>query len=227
MGNPETDTRRGPALPVPFVFLLRHSCFAFGGAAQQKEAAMRSEILNIETERLALRAYSPDDATNLSRLAGDFDVAKMTSSVPHPYPRLSAEGYIMLAEAARPLGKDMPFAIELPGQGLIGAAGFHARGADKWEFGYWIGKPFWGKGFATEAARALLAWWDESRKVGCLSAARFIDNPASGRVLEKIGFKLTGEMRELYSLARLARIPSLDYVRCANSNAQDVWVAAE
>jgi len=188
---------------------------------------MRSKIPNIETERLALRAYSPDDAANLSRFAGDFDVAKMTSAVPHPYPRLSAEGYIMLTEARRPLGKDMPFAIDLPGQGLIGAAGFHARGEDRWEFGYWIGKPFWGKGFATEAARALLAWWDESMKVSCLSAGRFIDNPASGRVLEKVGFKLTGEVRELYSLARLARIPSLDYVRCANAKTQDVWAAAE
>ena len=62
---------------------------------------MRSNTLNIETERLALRAYSPNDAANLSRLAGDFDVAKMTSSVPHPYPRLSAEGYIMLAETIK------------------------------------------------------------------------------------------------------------------------------
>lgn len=188
---------------------------------------MRSIAPSLETQRLALRAYSPDDAANLSRLAGDFDVAKMTSTVPHPYPRLSAEGYIMLTEASRPLGKDMPFAIELPGEGLIGAAGFHARGADKWEFGYWIGKPFWGKGFATEAARALLAWWDESMKVSCLSAARFIDNPASGRVLEKVGFKPTGEGRQLYSLARLARIQSVDYVRCANSKAQGVLAAAE
>ena len=188
---------------------------------------MRSIAPSIETQRLALRAYSPDDAANLSRLAGDFDVAKMTSSVPHPYPRLSAEGYIMLAEAGRALGKDMPFAIDLPGEGLIGAAGFHAHGESEWEFGYWIGKPFWGKGFATEAARALLAWWDESMKVRCLSAGRFVDNPASGRVLEKVGFTPSGEVKERFSLARLAKIQSLEYVRCATSGAQDVWAAAE
>lgn len=188
---------------------------------------MRSENLNIETQRLALRAYTAEDAANLSRLAGDFDVAKMTSSVPHPYPQLSAEGYIMLTEAARPLGKDMPFAIALPGQGLIGAAGFHARGEGAWEFGYWIGKPFWGKGFATEAARALLAWWDESMKVSCLSAGRFIDNPASGRVLEKVGFKPNGEVKERFSLARLAKIQSVEYVRCAESGAAGIWAAAE
>jgi ribosomal-protein-alanine N-acetyltransferase len=188
---------------------------------------MRSKTFNIKTERLALRTYAPDDAANLSRLAGDFDVAKMTSSVPHPYPRLSAEGYIMLTEAARPLGKDLPFAIDLPGQGLIGAAGFHARGDGQWEFGYWVGKPFWGKGFATEAARALLAWWDESMKVSCLSAARFIDNPASGRVLEKVGFKPNGEVKERFSLARLAKIPSVEYVRCAESGAGGIWAAAE
>jgi len=208
-------------------FLLRHSRLSLEKTAQHKEAVMRSKTPRIETNRLALRAYSPEDASNLSRLAGDFDVAKMTSSVPHPYPRLSAEGYIMLTEAGRALGKDMPFAIELPGEGLIGAAGFHARGEREWEFGYWVGKPFWGKGFATEAARALLAWWDESMKVRCLSAARFVDNPASGRVLEKVGFKPNGEVKERFSLARLAKIPSVEYVRCAESGAGGIWAAAE
>lgn len=190
---------------------------------------MRSRPPSIETERLALRAFQSEDAGNLARLAGDFDVAKMTSSVPHPYPKLAAEGFIMLTEAGRARGRDLPFAIVLPGEGLIGAAGFHAHsrldGAnDNWEFGYWIGKPFWSKGFATEAAKALMKWWDETSSARAVSARRFFDNPASGRVLEKVGFRPTGETVPLFSLARLAKIPSVDYIR---SPASHFGVAAE
>ncbi|MET0547333.1 MAG: GNAT family N-acetyltransferase [Caulobacterales bacterium] len=174
---------------------------------------MRSRTPIIDTQRLALRAFENDDAANIARLAGDFDVAKMTSSMPHPYPKLAAEGFIMLTEAGRARGKDMPFAITLPGEGLIGAAGFHAGANDNWEFGYWIGKPFWGKGFATEAAKALLGWWDDAMSARTVAARRFFDNPASGRVLEKVGFKPTGETLQLFSLARLAKIPSVDYIR--------------
>jgi [ribosomal protein S5]-alanine N-acetyltransferase len=191
------------------------------------EAVMRSKKFTIETERLALRPYHPEDAANLARLGGDFDIAKMTSMMPHPYPVLAAEGYIMLTEAGRARGRDFPFAVVLPGQGLIGAVGVHAGANDNWEFGYWIGKPFWGKGFATEAAKALVGWWDDAMNAPTLMARRFFDNPASGRVLEKAGFKPTGEMQDLFSLARLAKIPSLGYVH-HNAAAQfGGFVAAE
>jgi RimJ/RimL family protein N-acetyltransferase len=180
---------------------------------------MRSKTETIKTERLALRSFRSEDAARLAKFAGDFDVAKMTSRVPHPYPVLAAEGWIMLTEAGRPLGQNLPFAITLPGEGLIGAGGFARDSEGAWEFGYWIGKPFWGKGLATEAAKALVGWWDGAIAAPKLLAGRFADNPASGRVLEKAGFKPTGETGERFSLARLARAPFLEYVRRSERSA--------
>ena len=76
-------------------------------------------------------------------------------------------------------------------------------GADPWpEMGYWIGRPFWGRGLATEASRAALGWARRSWGKRAILAGHFVDNPASGRVLENAGFLYTGETRRQFSLAR-------------------------
>jgi RimJ/RimL family protein N-acetyltransferase len=100
------------------------------------------------------------------------------------------------------LGEEHVFAIEARGQGLIGVIGAHKK-KGAFEIGYWLGRPFWGRGLASEA---VCAFTQEARSLGPLEAAHFVDNPASGRVLEKAGFAYTGEVDERFSLARGVKV---------------------
>jgi RimJ/RimL family protein N-acetyltransferase len=178
------------------------------------------DVIEIETERLKLRPLRMSDAARVARFAGDPGVARMVARVPEPYFEIAAEAWIMTLNARAPRGDEYVFAVELEGEGLVGAIGAHqvsgvrnqvSDGASDtrhltpdtcFEVGYWFGRPFWGQGFATEALRGFLS---EARKLGALQAGHFVDNPASGRVLEKGGFAYTGETTELFSMARGAR----------------------
>jgi RimJ/RimL family protein N-acetyltransferase len=114
----------------------------------------------------------------------DYDVARMTSRVPHPYGESDAEAFIASGEANR-------FVIERKGDGLfMGMAGIHAD--DGHEFGYWLGRPFWGFGYATEAAQRLVSYAFTVLDVNQLHAGWFYDNPASGHVLAKLGARHNG-----------------------------------
>jgi RimJ/RimL family protein N-acetyltransferase len=114
----------------------------------------------------------------------DYDVARMTSRVPHPYGESDAEAFIASGEANR-------FVIERKGDGLfMGMAGIHAD--DGYEFGYWLGRPFWGFGYATEAAQRLVSYAFTVLDVNQLHAGWFYDNPASGHVLAKLGARHNG-----------------------------------
>ncbi len=114
----------------------------------------------------------------------DYDVARMTSRVPHPYGESDAEDFIAMGEANR-------FVIERKGDGLfMGMAGIHAD--DGYEFGYWLGRPFWGFGYATEAAQRLVTYAFTALDVDQLHAGWFYDNPASGHVLAKLGARHNG-----------------------------------
>jgi RimJ/RimL family protein N-acetyltransferase len=157
---------------------------------------MRQEI---KTERLRLRRLQIEDAARIAALSSDYDVARMTARIPHPHPVIAAEGFVLIMRARERLGRDHVFAIELDGEGLIGLVGAHQGEGLRHEIGYWLGKPYWGRGFASEMLRAFLS---EARRLGPLEAGHFIDNPASGRVLEKAGFVYTGEVTPLFSLAR-------------------------
>lgn len=163
---------------------------------------MTHEILH--TARLVLRPLQPSDAPRIAQYVGEYDVARMVTSLPHPYPAQGAEGYILLKQAAASRGEGQDFAIELPGAGLIGVIGAHRKPSGAIEIGYWIGKPYWGCGYATEAARAAAAYAAPLSE-GPVEAGHFLDNPASGRVLEKAGFAPTGAVIAKYSLARNAR----------------------
>lgn len=156
----------------------------------------------LKTDRLILRPLTLADAPRVAAFTGDLAVARMVSSIPHPHPQISVEGWILMLEARARLGRDQVFAIELAADGLIGCIGAHrAAGAD-WEIGYWIGRPYWGRGYATEATRAMAAYVRRELTRGPVLAGHFEDNPASGRVLEKAGFVYTGEVKPRYSLAR-------------------------
>ena len=152
------------------------------------------------TERLLLRPGWAEDAPALARVIADEAVVRNLATVPWPYRQEDAEAFL-----AAPRDPAMPsFLISERTDGaprIVGACGFGRRPSGAVELGYWIGRPHWGKGFATEAGRALI---DIARalKLPRLEASHFLDNPASGRVLEKLGFVATGLSAERYSCAR-------------------------
>lgn len=162
------------------------------------------DVIEIETKRLKLRSLRIADAQRVARLCGDPDVARMILRAPLPYLEVAAEGWIMTLSARKPLGEDFVFAAELPGEGLIGVIGAHKTGEATFEVGYWFGRPYWGRGFATETLTGFLS---EAKTLGHLTAGHFADNPASGRVLKKGGFAYTGETANLFSLARGGSAP--------------------
>jgi len=160
----------------------------------------------LTTERLVLRAPVRSDVGRIAQFAGDFEVARMTARIPYPYGLADAEAWLDMVEA-----EGGAFAITREDE-FIGCCGFAALDAHAAEIGYWIGRPWWGQGLGTEAVRALVAYAFASDPVRRrLVASRFADNPASGRVLEKAGFRPTGET-EHFCAARGANVPAITYV---------------
>jgi RimJ/RimL family protein N-acetyltransferase len=148
---------------------------------------------SLRTARLDLRPPQMADARRLAALANDFDVTRMTGSMPYPFTLADAEAFVRPAEEAEPSQAAM-FVIELPGEGPVGAIGLDPDGILAVEVGYWLGRPYWGRGYATEALAALLAWARDGWRRRCVTARHFADNPASGAVLIKAGFLYTGRV---------------------------------
>jgi len=152
------------------------------------------------TERLLLRPGWAEDAPALARAIADETVVRNLATAPWPFALEDAEAFL-----AAPRDPAMPsFLITQRTDGdpvLVGACGLGRRPSGAVELGYWIGRSHWGKGFATEAGQALI---DIARtlKLPRLEASHFVDNPASGRVLEKLGFLPAGLTAERYSCAR-------------------------
>lgn len=162
-------------------------------------------MTEITTPHLRLRPLTADDAPEIARLAGDWDIARMTALIPHPYTLADAQSFI--ASAA---GSDHTFAIERDGV-LVGCCGARSVSDSTYEIGYWVGKPYWGHGIATEAAQALLAYL-RALEPGCVIAiSHMAENEASARVIRKLGFRRTGE-KETFCVARGAPVPSLTYL---------------
>lgn len=148
----------------------------------------------LETERLVLRPFRPDDAPRVRELAGAWDVASMSLSIPHPYPAGAAEAWIGNHANMRASGRAHHFAMTLDGD-CIGAIGLHRENGANWlvdgdvfEIGYWVGLPYWRRGFASEALSAVLAFAFETLAQQQLVAGHFTDNPVSARLLDKAGF---------------------------------------
>ncbi len=156
---------------------------------------------DIETRRLVLRAPQARDAARIAELANDWDVARMSTRMPHPYARADADSFIAAVHAQDPR-RDNTFLIAHEGAGPVGMIGLFHDGRPYPEIGYWIGRPFWGRGFATEAAEGALAWAKRRWAKRAVFAGHFADNPASGRVLEKAGFLYTGDVERRHSRAR-------------------------
>jgi len=141
----------------------------------------------LKTARLVLRAPSHSDVAAMVALAGDRRVAENTARIPHPYTAADAVG---LLDSINQNGGETVFTIALDGA-LIGMCGLDRR-QDGVELGYWLGVPFWGRGYATEAARALIDYAFAELRHEVLSSGARVSNPASRRVLEKCGFQWTG-----------------------------------
>ena len=148
----------------------------------------------LNTERLVLRPFALDDAPAVQRLAGDREIAKSTLLIPHPYPEGAAEAWIKGHE--EPSDNEV-FAIVSHGGEVMGAIGLHVEHFhQRAEIGYWLGVPYWGKGYATEAAKAVIGYAFETLGVQRVFAFHFTRNPASGRVLARAGMQREGTMRQ-------------------------------
>jgi RimJ/RimL family protein N-acetyltransferase len=149
--------------------------------------AIAHRIPVLKTDRLVLRALCQRDVPVIVQLAGDRRVAENTARIPHPYAADEAEQFV--AQANRQ-NDSATFAITLNGS-LIGACGIDVR-QDGAELGYWLGVPFWGCGYATEAVRAVIDYGFGALGYEMLHSGARVSNPASRRVLEKCGFQWSG-----------------------------------
>ncbi len=152
----------------------------------------------LHTTRLLLRSLEIEDATAMVRLAGANEIAATTLNIPHPT-RTAMPGGSSPKQArtfTRGARSLLPFRFR-PGRDLCGAVGLNiAEAHRRAELGYWIGVPFWGKGFATEAAGAVVAFGFETQRLHRILAHYFCGNTASHRVLEKIGMRHEGRFRQ-------------------------------
>lgn len=162
--------------------------------------------VRLRTKSLILRPLELADAPRMAEFMRAPEIARMSSSIPPIQPDIGAEGYILIMQARAPMKREYKFAIDLPGEGFIGV-GDVVPGKSDVEIGYWIGKPYWGRGLGGEVACAL-ANFAAALNAGPVIAYHFVDNPSSGRVLEKAGFDYTGETHDLFSLARGGMVAS-------------------
>jgi len=164
-------------------------------------------IATLRTKRLMLRPICADDIPAFVPLLNDFDVAKNLAPVPHPYVEQDGREFIARTEKARAEGLVLNHAVRLLDDSFIGfcTANIENEGRraveGERELGYWYGKSYWGRGYATEAAEAVAAHAFDVLGATALTAGWFVDNPASGRVLAKLGFVRTGTV-ERNCLAR-------------------------
>lgn len=152
----------------------------------------------LETERLILRPLTLSDSAAIQHLANDPEIAANTLTVPHPYPAGAAEEFISRSQKSAQQGEAFVFAIvRKTDDALVGVMGLHLdSGHQRAEMGYWMGRPYRGQGYTTEAARRLLAYSFDELGINRVYAAHFAHNPASGRVMQKIGMTYEGTLRQ-------------------------------
>jgi RimJ/RimL family protein N-acetyltransferase len=142
----------------------------------------------LETERLTLRAPRLGDAKAVAQLANDRRIAENTARIPHPYSLVDAEKFIASVNGT---GGETVFLITRE-KTVLGAVGISMSEHEPPELGYWLGVPFWGHGYATEAVHAVIDHAFADLDLEALGAGARVTNPASRRVLEKCGFQWTG-----------------------------------
>jgi len=151
----------------------------------------------LRTPRLLLRPFTPSDAPTVQQLAGAAAVAATTLAIPHPYREGLAQAWIATHQPAYARRENVVFAITEQNGNLVGALNLrleleHSRG----ELGYWIGEPFWGRGYATEAVCAVIDYGFLTLGLNRIEARHLSRNPASGRVMQKAGMRHEGRQRQ-------------------------------
>ena len=154
--------------------------------------------MHLTTPRLTLRPFVAGDAAIVHLLCGDVAVADTTRNIPHPYPDGAAQAWIATHAAQRAAGTGLTLAITNRQSGwVIGAISLDIhRDDDRAELGYWIGRPWWGQGFATEAAQAVIAYAFRDLGLNRIVARHLTRNPASGRVMVKSGLRFVGTLHQ-------------------------------
>ncbi len=179
----------------------------------------------VRTERLMLRPGWIDDALALRDAIAHEDVAYRLAKLPWPYTLGDAQWYLTQERPA----EDVTFLIFKRTAGeprLIGGIGIHDQDGEP-EIGYWITPAEWGKGYVTEAGRAVMDIARHSLRLPRLVSGHFVDNPASGRVLKKLGFKPTGKIENRHCLARGEDRPCMLYAQDLNDDQGETTDAAD
>ncbi len=147
----------------------------------------------LHTPRLLLRTYTQADIPELLPLIGAREIAATTLRIPHPYSQKDAEDLVAHAHES----DGVRLAVRLKDAGtFVGGVGLRLEfDHHRAELGYWIGVPYWGNGYATEAAGALVRYAFDELKLNRVYASHVPDNPASGKILLKLGMKREGYMR--------------------------------
>jgi RimJ/RimL family protein N-acetyltransferase len=201
----------------------------------------RDDVFRLETARLWLRWPRASDAAAIERFCSSWEVTRFTARIPHPYPPGSAERFIYAAREANASGRDLTLVLT-PIKGrrdAIGSISLESRAADRLTLGFVVAPEAWGKGFATEAARAMVkAGFELTSAVEVLASVR-VENPPARRVVEKCGFVLMGAglvgapargglvechsfrlPREAWSESAAARRPAADEASVATGSAR-------
>ena len=181
---------------------------------------MTKEFPHLTTTRLVLRACTLADAPEIQRLASDRDIASTTLRIPHPYEDGMAESWIATHQDSFDRGEGLSLGITLSSGGaIIGNIGLTFNQAhDSAEMGYWIGKSYWNQGYGTEAAAAVLAYAFESLDLNRVYAAHYKRNPASGRIMQKIGMAYEGRLRQ--HVKKWEQYEDMEYYGILNSEYQ-------
>ena len=159
----------------------------------------------LKTERLFLRPLKLSDAKVYSAYAGTEDIARMTGSVPLPFPTISAEFWIMQKLSKARLGLSQPYVITLNSE-MIGMIDLFKRDEDgPLEIGYSMAREHWGKGYTTEACKAIIREAQKTLGAKRIVAGVFSDNPASIRLLLNLGFSALETREQWFSMARLEK----------------------
>lgn len=172
----------------------------------------------LEGNRIILRPFELSDAKDIQTLAGDIEIARTTLLIPHPYPDGLAEQWIQSQKSDYEEGTAYVFAIVMKENlkliGAISLSGINHHHQHA-ELGYWVGVPYWGNGYCTEAVNVILKFGFESLNLNRIFAYFFINNPASGKVLQKVGMTREGQHRQhIKKYGKFVDIECYGLLRC-------------
>lgn len=169
--------------------------------------------MKLETVRISLTPFTHEDNSELIELAGNWEVVKMTSSIPFPYKNHHASDWIDRQKILLPQCKEIALAIRT--DTLVGCVSLFDIDDGCAEIGYWVGEPYWGSGYASEATEQMIKFAFDVLRLTKVEGWCLKDNPASSKVMEKNGFTFQGEHKNQVT-GRLAGKTLLKY-EIANS----------